>query len=247
MVDEHAVSGRSIGLGAVGAAGVSGAAMPAAAQPPASDAVGASGSACTGAAPASASAPGLVALFSPGGFARAAITDRLNCARPLPDQVARLAGKIDALILREKDLAPDAYERLARDVRAACERAGVAFIAHTFAEPAWRAGARALHLPLPILERTGRPAGFELVGTNVHELDEIARAEALGADYLIASPVFAPSCKPLPGRGLDFLNAVIAQAHVPVLALGGITDATERQVRQTKAAGACRMSDYMRL
>ena len=206
--------------------------MPAAAQPPASAAAG---------------APGFAALFSPGGFARVAITDRLNCARPLPDQVVRLAGKVDALILREKGLAPDAYERLARDVRAACERAGVAFIAHTFAEPAWRAGARALHLPLPALERTGCPAGFELVGTNIHELDEIARAEALGADYLIASPVFAPSCKPLPGRGLDFLNAVIAQAHVPVLALGGITDATERQVRQTKAACSCRMSDYMRL
>ena len=98
-----------------------------------------------------------------------------------------------------------------------------------------------------MLARTGRPAGFELVGTNVHELDEVVGAEALGADYLIASPVFAPSCKPLPGRGLDFLNAVIARAHVPVLALGGVTDTTEQQIRQTKAAGACRMSGYMRL
>lgn len=193
------------------------------------------------------------ALFLPGRFARVAITDCRACPRPLPEQVERLAGAgranggVDALILREKDLAPDAYECLARKVRAACERAGVAFIAHSFIEPARRAGARSLHLPLPVLERLGRPAGFELVGTNVHEVSEVARAEALGADYLVASPVFAPSCKPLPGRGVGYLNAVIAVAHVPVLALGGITDATEPLIRQTRAAGACRMSDYMRL
>lgn len=239
MVDEHIVSGRSMEVRAAGAAGTTGAASPAAMQTSAPAAAGA------GTAPAG--APSLAVLFSSGQFARVAITDRLNCTRPLPDQVERLAGKVDALVLREKDLAPDAYERLARDVRAACERAHVAFIAHSFVEPARRAGARSLHLPLPVLARTGRPAGFELVGTNVHELDEVVGAEALGADYLIASPVFAPSCKPLPGRGLDFLNAVIARAHVPVLALGGVTDTTEQQIRQTKAAGACRMSGYMRL
>lgn len=186
------------------------------------------------------------ALFSPGRFARVAITDRRSSPRPLPAQVERLAGKVDALILREKDLDPTAYERLEREVRAACERAGIVFIAHSFAEPAWRAGARNLHLPLPVLERLGRPEGFELVGTNVHEVSEVPRAEALGADYLVASPVFAPSCKPQPGRGTAFLSEVIAQAHVPVLALGGITDETEPLVRATAAAGACRMSDCMR-
>ena len=180
-------------------------------------------------------------------FWRVAITDRHGCPRPLPQQVERLAGHVDALILREKDMDPAAYERLARAVRAACECAGIAFIAHSFAEPARRTGATRLHLPLPLLERTGRPEGFELVGTNVHEVAEVPRAEALGADYLIASPVFAPSCKPVPGRGTAFLEEVIAQAHVPVLALGGITDQTEPLVRATAAAGACRMSAYMRL
>ena len=58
-------------------------------------------------------------------------------------------------------------------------------------------------------------------------------------------PVFAPSCKPLPGRGVAFLEQVIAAAHVPVFALGGITDATELAVRAAGAAGAVRMSDAM--
>ena len=41
------------------------------------------------------------------------------------------------------------------------------------------------------------------------------------------------------------MEQVIAAAHVPVLALGGITDATEPAVRAAGAAGAVRMSDAM--
>lgn len=183
-------------------------------------------------------------LFN-GDFLRVAMTDRRRCARPLPEQVARVAGAYDALIMREKDLDDGAYAALAREVMEACERAGVAFVAHGHVPAAREAGASRLHLPLPALERDGRPEGFDLVGTNVHEVAEVAVAEGLGADYLVASPVFVPSCKPLPGRGVAFLEQVIAAAHVPVLALGGITDATESAVRAAGAAGAVRMSDAM--
>ena len=37
-------------------------------------------------------------------FLRGATSDRYGCPRPLAEQVARLAGVVDALILREKDL-----------------------------------------------------------------------------------------------------------------------------------------------
>lgn len=174
------------------------------------------------------------------------MSDRHGCPRTLVEQVGRLAGTVDAFILREKDLDDAAYGALAREVMAACKTAGIAFSAHGHVEAARRIGARCVHLPLPAFEATGRPQGFALVGTNVHEVAEVARAEALGADYLIASPVFVPSCKPVKGRGADYLRAVVTAAHVPVLALGGITDGTEPFVRAAGAAGAVRMSDYMR-
>ena len=91
MVDEHIVSGRSMEVRAVGAAGTTGAASHAAMQTSAPAAAGA------GTAPAG--APSLAVLFSSGQFARVAITDRLNCTRPLPDQVERLAGKVDAIYI----------------------------------------------------------------------------------------------------------------------------------------------------
>lgn len=182
-------------------------------------------------------------------FARVFVTDRLSCARPLPRQVELLAaaGAVDAVILREKDLDADAYARLAAEVAAACARCGIAFAAHTQVDAALRIECAAVHLPLPLLRAQGRPEGFSWVGTNVHEVEEVDEAEALGADALVASPVFAPSCKPAStAQGLPFLRAVVRRARVPVLALGGITDENERMVRKSGAAGACRMADYTR-
>ncbi|AEB06580.1 thiamine monophosphate synthase [Coriobacterium glomerans PW2] len=182
------------------------------------------------------------------GFARVALTDRVHCARPLPEQVLRIAGRIDAIVVRERDLDDDAYERLARAVAAACDEAGVALIVHGRPAVARRMGLNAVHLPLPQLVEQGRPAGIAWVGTNVHEPDEVELAQRSGADYLMASPIFKPSCKPLAAaRGLEFLERVLACARLPVLALGGIDDAAERAVRSTGAAGACRMSGYMLL
>lgn len=139
----------------------------------------------------------------------------------MPQQTAFLAesGAIDAVILREKDLDDAAYELLAAEMAAVCARCGIAFVAHAHVEAARRLGCAAVHLPLPLLRAQGRPDGFAWVGTNVHEADEVAEAEVLGADVLVASPVFA---------------------------LGGITDENERLIREAGAAGACRMADYAR-
>ena len=181
-----------------------------------------------------------------GGFLRVAMTDRRRCARPLPEQVARVAGAYDALIMREKDLDDGAYAALAREVMEACERAGVAFVAHGHVPAAREAGASRLHLPLPALERDGRPEGFDLVGTNVHEVDEVAVCRGTRRRLPCGEPRLCAVMQAAPGpRGVAFLEQVIAAAHVPVLALGGITDATEHAVRAAGAAGAVRMSDAM--
>ena len=116
-------------------------------------------------------------------FRRVFVTDRLGCALPLPQQTAFLAesGAIDAVILREKDLDDAAYELLAAEMAAVCARCGIAFVAHAHVEAARRLGCAAVHLPLPLLRAQGRPDGFAWVGTNVHEADEVAEAEVLGA------------------------------------------------------------------
>lgn len=179
-------------------------------------------------------------------FLRVCITDRLTCKRSLPQQIAFLSDRIDVVILREKDLNREAYERLACEVSYACAQAHIRFVVHSQVDCAHRLGCDALHLPLPLLREHGRPEGFSCVGTNVHTVAEVVEAQQLGADVVVASPVFAPSCKPdVAGKGVAFLHAIVEKAHVPVFALGGITDETVAQVRACDIAGACRMADYM--
>lgn len=193
-------------------------------------------------------APELSDLLHAGRFLRVFITNRATCIRPLPVQVAHLAaqGAIDAVVLRERDLDATAYHHLAREVQAACAQAQVAFVPHTHTQVARDLGCTSLYLPLPQLRAEGRPAGFTTLIASVHSAQEAAEARALGADVLVASPVFTPSCKPdVPARGLTFLRELVAQAgDIPVLALGGITDKTEPDVRACGAAGACRMADF---
>ena len=179
--------------------------------------------------------------------------DDIEDAGGQPSFLARLertaAAHPAAIVLREKDMEEGAYEALAREVQAICLRHQVPFIAHTYAGVAAQLGADALHLPLPLLRRL-RESGAALpayLGTSCHSLADVREAERLGCSYLIAGHIYATTCKPgLPPRGLAFLREVTAAAELPVYAIGGITPARLKKVREAGAAGGCAMSSLMR-
>lgn len=160
------------------------------------------------------------------------------------EQVLSLSPK--ALVLREKDLEPEVYRQLAKDVTALCEAAGTECILHGFCE------ARALswrnHLPLRLFRELPSLDFFEKKGTSVHSLAEAREAEALGADYLFAGNIFETDCKKgLPGRGLSFLQEVCKQVSIPVYGIGGITPDRMEQLLLAGASGGCMMSGFLKL
>lgn len=179
--------------------------------------------------------------------------EHIETAGGQPSFLARLeriaAAHPAAIVLREKDMEEVAYEALAREVQAICRRHQVPFIAHTYARVAVHLGADGLHLPLPLLRRL-RESGEALpahLGTSCHSLADVREAKRLGCSYLIAGHIYATSCKPgLPPRGLAFLREVTAVAELPVYAIGGITPARLKEVREAGAAGGCAMSSLMR-
>lgn len=176
------------------------------------------------------------------------VTDRRRCAGPFLDQVARLAAaRPDAVLLREKDLSPEAYLDLARACRRRCAAAATPLIVHGHADVAARLGDVGLHLSLAALTtRRHRLGAIARIGVSVHAVAEATAAEAWGADYLIAGHVFATACKPgLPPRGIGFLAEIAAAVSIPVLAIGGITPARLADIRHTGAAGVCVMSAAM--
>lgn len=177
------------------------------------------------------------------------LTDRTLCREPFLDRVAAIAAaRPAALILREKDLPEDQYQALAAQVMSLCRQAGVPCILHTFVGAARALGARAIHLPLPVLRTlsAGERAAFPALGASCHSVEEAWEAVALGATYLTVGHVFATTCKAgLPGRGVEFLAQVCAAVPCPVYAIGGVGPENLPALAQAGAKGGCVRSPLM--
>ncbi|HEX9100174.1 MAG TPA: thiamine phosphate synthase [Candidatus Dormibacteraeota bacterium] len=78
--------------------------------------------------------------------------------------------------------------------------------------------------------------GKRLVGRSVHSLESALRAESEGADYVIFGPVWASASHAASApAGVAALAEVAHALRIPVLAIGGVTDA---RIAECHAAGA---------
>jgi thiamine-phosphate pyrophosphorylase len=87
-----------------------------------------------------------------------------------------------------------------------------------------------------------------MLGQSCHNLSEIKRAVANGADYVFLSPVFPTPSKPGygPALGLAKLKALIERSPVPVCALGGITPENAVSCLKTGAKAVVAMGGILR-
>jgi thiamine-phosphate pyrophosphorylase len=152
--------------------------------------------------------------------------------------------------IREKDLPARELLSLVREgCGARASRAASRLVStpakilvNTRVDVAIAAGADGVHLPAgsiaPNVWRKITPPRF-LIGVSCHTLDEVQRAEAEGADYVVFGPVFAPLSKTsdLAPRGLEGLAHAAAAVKIPVLALGGITWGNAEACVEAGAAG----------
>lgn len=169
------------------------------------------------------------------------VTNRTMCS-DLAKRAAALYKSGVEVILREKDLSENEYERLAKKVIEVCSDVTL----HTYINAAKRLGAERIHLPLNMMTEEVR-RDFKTVGLSIHSVADAVKAEALGADYVTAGHVFVTDCKKgIAPRGLDFLKNTVCAVHIPVYAIGGVTPDNIASVRNAGAAGACLMSGFMR-
>ena len=111
-------------------------------------------------------------------------------------------------------------------------------------------GADGVHLPqrlmrlAPGLRR--RRSGWTITAA-AHEEAAIVAGGRLGLDALLVSPVF-PSRSPSAGRALGVVRfaALATRSRAPVIALGGVNDATAIRLRSTRAAVLAGIDGLMR-
>ena len=154
-------------------------------------------------------------------------------ARILLDAGARV------MQLRLKDTPGHRLLAAARTIAAMCSERGAMLIVDDRADIAMLAEAAGVHLgqeDLP-LEAARRLVGRDMIiGISTHSVEQAVAAERGGADYIGFGPVYPGGLRNnATGKGLAMLREVRAAVSLPIIAIGGITEAT---VPETLAAGA---------
>lgn len=135
--------------------------------------------------------------------------------------------------------------QLALRVRERCRQAGARVVINATPEVALALGMDGVHLNRQrLMALAGRPfddlPGGErmLIGASCHSASELQQAVAVGADYAMLSPVLATASHPgEPFLGWQWFSQLVADAPIPIYALGGMQRGSLELARSHGAHG----------
>jgi thiamine-phosphate pyrophosphorylase len=170
--------------------------------------------------------------------------DPVDLSRLLLDAGARI------LQLRLKHAATRDLLGTARAIAEMCRERDALMIVNDRADIAMLAGAGGVHLgreDLP-LEAARRLVGSGMIiGASTHSVEQAAEAESRGADYIGFGPIYPGGLKNNPtGKGLGMLRAARDKVRIPIVAIGGITEATVPEVMAAGADACAIITDVVR-
>jgi len=142
---------------------------------------------------------------------------------------AALAGGVDAVQLRDKNLSGADLYQLGRELSALTRRHGASFYINDRIDLALSLRAHGVQLgaaSLPIREARRLLPPECRVGYSAHSAAEAEGATLSGADFVLLAPIFTPWSKAVTSGavplGSEALWSIAAAVAIPVYALGGI-------------------------
>ncbi|HUV99343.1 MAG TPA: Nudix family hydrolase [Gallionella sp.] len=137
---------------------------------------------------------------------------------------AALQNGLRLVQLREKDYSRDALRALALKMLPQLRRHDARLVINADIELAKEIGADGVQLTGTQLAGLNARPDVEWCAASCHNAEELRRAEALGCDFALLSPVQATQSHPgAPHLGWEKFAEIAAGASIPVYALGGLT------------------------
>lgn len=134
-----------------------------------------------------------------------------------------LEGGLRLIQVRETGMAPEQLAQFARRVVTAARRYGARVLVNGDETLARKVGADGVHLQADRLMRLSVPPSTRLWAASCHDARQLARAAALGADFVTLSPVLPTATHPEePGLGWTKFTRLVHGYPLPVYALGGM-------------------------
>jgi thiamine-phosphate pyrophosphorylase len=177
------------------------------------------------------------------------VCDAKPGGRDLPEVVrAAVAGGVEVVQLRDKQLADEELTAVANAARALCARLGALLVVNDRPLVARESGADGVHVgqqDMPVAEVRELVGPDMLIGLSTHAESEIDAAAASApdgtplVDYIGVGPVHeTPTKAGRPAVGVELVRYAAAHASVPFFAIGGLSAAN---IGDAVAAGAGRV------
>jgi len=155
---------------------------------------------------------------------------------------AAIRGGATLVQYREKNANTRRMIEEALELRALCRQHAIPFIVNDRVDVALAVDADGVHvgqedMPAAMARQLIGPA--RILGVSAENSTQAHQAQAEGADYIGASPVFATPTKPdaPPPLGMQGLRELAQACRIPVVAIGGMNASNAAEALRNGAAG----------
>jgi len=161
-----------------------------------------------------------------------------------------LAAGARILQLRLKETPGREFLLAARAIAPRCRARGAVFIVNDRVDIAILAEADGVHLgqtDLPLAAAREIIGASKIIGISTHNAAMARAAEEGGADYIGFGPMYPGGLKnTAAGQGLANLREIRAAVRIPIVAIGGITEASMPEVLAAGADAAAIITDVVK-
>ncbi|WP_018923779.1 thiamine phosphate synthase [Salsuginibacillus kocurii] len=159
-------------------------------------------------------------------------------------------GGADIIQLRDKTSSKKEVLEKAYMLRELTEAHGVTFIVNDHIDVALAVDADGIHLgqdDLPLQEARRIVGPNKLIGISTHAVEEAKEAEAHGADYIGAGPVFPTNTKSdvVDPVTTGYIQEIANSVSIPFVAIGGIKLQNVDEVLEAGATRVCVVSEIV--